>query len=205
MKQLLALVTLLGTTTIAFTQGQVFFSGGVTDATKVSTNPLVPSAGWISGPVGTWQFAMFSAPTNFSSALAPPWLDPNWSFTGNYATNTGSPGRYAGGYNADGSVSVPGYSAGSYVHLLLIGWDTATGGFDLNSVINAYNGAALRFYGRSGIAEVLLGDGVSPPNSLLNMPGFVLIPEPGSITLFCLGTAALLRLRGRKSRGEPAN
>ena len=218
--RLLPIITLLAVAALsARGQGEVVFANGGT-ATRIWIGS-VPS-GW--PPSGTngahyevldyhfpgaYTFALFSADVGVNIASPTPWLDPSWSFTGAYATNTSvtTGGRIFGQQNADGSVTVPGHLGGTSASLMVIGWNTAAGGTTLNEFIADWNSGWPYglIYGYSSVATILLGDGGTTPAISLfgvgpgQISGFGLgMPEPASTTLISLGVATLLWFRRPK-------
>lgn len=173
MKGILTLTALLAVAATASAQGTVNFANN--PATKVAINSLPggPSTGFITGPVGSYYFALLVAPTtqttvdfNFSG----------WAFTGNYATNTQSPGRFNGNPTTDG-VTIVGYAPGSTANFVVVGWSSGIG-HDWGTVAPALaNGLWFTGYaGMSGIAQnIVLGGGFMYPPTPLSS-GFTLSP-----------------------------
>ncbi len=211
---------LLGAHFYAYGQGRAFFSN--TSSTTISTNSFPTfQSGTISQPAGSYIFALFSAPSGTPGSNVP-WINNSgWIFTGNYAEIIGGSLGIIGAFgniNADGSVSIPGYAAGSAPELLVIGWEAAYGGNTLQTFINSapidqfqnvnFNG----LYGFSDTANVLLGNStdLSTPflfgGGLGQMSGFTLnnqslpIPEPSTLLLTGLGSLIFLSVRRIKQR-----
>lgn len=217
-KIILTMAAIIGVAGYTYGQGQVVFTATVAGATQASTNN--GTIGKIAGAAGAWEFALFvTGDTNKnnvggvvntrSSPFVTPWTDPGWTFTGVYATNTGTAGRFGVSDPGQTYVTVPGTLAGSYYNFIIVGWNTAAGGKTVNELINAYNaGAADLLYGASGICNaVLAGNNASPGNtsligliSGLQTPGWSLspVPEPATFALAGLGAAAMLIFRRRK-------
>lgn len=218
-KIILTMAAIIGVAGYTYGQGQVVFTATVAAATQASTNN--GTIGKIAGAAGAWEFALFvTGNTNKSdvggvantlnSPFVTPWTDPGWTFTGVYATNTGTAGRFGVSDPGQTYVTVPGTVSGSYYNFIMVGWNTAAGGGTLASLINAYNGGAsgVLLYGASGICNgVLAGNNASPGNtsligliSGLQTPGWQLspVPEPATFALAGLGAAAMLIFRRRK-------
>jgi hypothetical protein len=163
MKLSTTLVFLVASVQLACSQGYVMFAN--TSAAKVSTNAAFggASTGLTSGAVPSYYFGLFVAPTNQTTA------DPSlagWSFTGYYATNTPSPGRFNGNTTSDG-VAISGYGIGSRANFLIAGWSAAIG-HDWDQV-QAWRAqpAQDNWFGLSGVAQnILVGGGPVPPDSL---------------------------------------
>lgn len=203
-KTLVVGVAVLGMVTYTFGQGEVFFANTAGSGTHIYTNntfntPSPTVAGGTGrlapGQGSAFTFALFSANNSVLDILDPsddvvgqaPWLDPRWSFTGVYATNTTSLGRIAiKNPNAGGAAVVPGQAVGTTASLSVVGWNTSFGGDTLQSFMDAYNaansGALGLVWGYSSVAHILLGNGASPPNSFLfgagtgQIGGFTLSP-----------------------------
>jgi len=142
MKAKVLTILITGAVLTGFGQGQVYIAN--TFSTRIKTNytifPGAGTSGDIQQPVGSYIFALFSAPSSMvSGGTQFPFRNSLWTFTGSYAQNTSAPGRIAafGTTNADGSVSIPGYVAGSTVSLLVMGWEAAYGGNTLQSFYDA--------------------------------------------------------------------
>jgi hypothetical protein len=205
-------LTLLGFATVSacgqYGPGEVIFANTTGTAARISTNsaPGGPATGPISG-VGNYYFALFVAPSNVLSVEGVVFHDPDWAFTGNYATNTTGAGRFWGSYNPDGSVTIPGYEAGMTASLVVIGWSANIAGPDLAAVEAwyGYDGSDVPFvgwFGQSAVASIQLGNGGLIPNMFVIGPtvfgaaqGFTLnlIPEPTTIGLAGLAVVLLFR------------
>lgn len=191
---LLALVAWLALLSpVAYGQGQINFNN--TSTTLISTNATVsgPHTGLINGPVGSYYFAVFIAPSGTSDTTA-------FAFAGMYGTNTGTAGRFSGG-----QPGFPTYPPGTTLSFLVRGW-SANIGNDYAAVTNyLVNPTFDAWYGESQVGtEILGGGGIGIPNifgSPPRIPGFVLemytIPEPSSLTLAALGATAMWLLRRR--------
>jgi len=196
MKGLLSLLSCLALLSDTHGQGRVTFAN--TSTTLISTNaiPGGVASGLINQPVGSYYFALFSAPSGTVDTTF-------FAFTGYYGTNTVTAGRFNGG-----QPPVPGYEPGNFVSLLVRGW-SANAGHDYSSVIDYLDNPTFdAWYGESQIATVLVGGGAIPipfifGSQLGQIPGFTLemhtIPEPSSAALVGLGLTAMWLL-GRRSR-----
>jgi hypothetical protein len=201
---LLCLAAANGSAQIYTNQGEVNFGNLLYTPSRIWTNNVPngwtpdlsgtnagTTAGWISGPRGTYMFALFSAPTTVTTVEGgTPWTDANWAFTGNYATNAVPFGRIIGNYNPDNSVTIPGYAPGSSASLVVIGWNTAVGGSTLTSFETAWNQhAAGLYYGCSSVANIQLGNGDSIPDVTIfgastgQIEGFVMAPVVLNVVL----------------------
>lgn len=208
MKRLLSLLPLLASVSLASaTDGWVQFAN--TPLTKVMTNSVYggPATGPISGPVGSYYFALFIAPTSILTCTGPD--DPNWTFTGYYATNmlTFSSGRLAGppGPDAQYDVQIAGYAPGTQANFLVRGW-SADFGHDWSQVRQELDwGAYGSYYAQSLIGtDIYLADAGGPYYDVFGatygIPGFTLnymVPEPSSLALAGLGAVVLLFRRHR--------
>lgn len=183
-------------------QGLVDFSSGLATQNKITTNSVLlgPSTGLISGPVGSYYFALFVAPSTITTLNGP--FDPTLSgftFTGAIGTNT------IAGVFSGGAVAVPGYASGTTASFTIVGW-SANYGTTWPEAIAAINADEFGFWGNSGVAQVMLGGGVAPAGEIFGtgagqIQGFSLnpgpIPEPATFALAGLGTAAILLFRRR--------
>ena len=172
MKVILISAGLLAAATTAFAQGWVNFANS--PLTRVSTNAALGmgNAGLIAGPIGSYYFALLVAPTNQTS------VDQSlsgWSFTGAYATNMVSAGRFYGG-----NVFVSGFGTGP-ANFVVVGWSSDVGHDWAAVVPRIMQGYGAGFAGVSGIvSNVTLGPIIGPASPL---------PLPGGFTLWegCLG------------------
>ena len=219
MKQLLALIALLGSTTITFAQGQVIFANSAATSTLIYTNDGV-SSGRVSG-AGNYYFALYVAPSTVTTIDTPLLLDdPDWAFTGVYATNVAVAGRIFGWKVADmfGNyyAEIDGYPAGTLVSLAVVGW-SANIGVTIYDLANFWHGyslpAGLLLVGQSDIASIYLGNGADMVNYSIfgngagQVHGLTLyaVPEPSAFALTGLGAAALLFFRRpRRQKAEAA-
>lgn len=182
-----------GMNTDTLAQGRIIFANNA--STLISTNSAVGGfpTGTISGPIGTYYFALFVA--------SPGTTDPAlFDFTGAYGTNTSS-GRFSGG-----QPEIAGYAFGSTASFLIRGWSSNIG-HEYSDVLNYLaNPAFDAWYGESLIATIPIGGDTPPPESPFGfvpgkIPGFTLemytIPEPSSAAFAGFGLATLAFLRRR--------
>jgi hypothetical protein len=92
-------------------QGLVKFANSSTTLVSSFGNP-------ISGPAGSYYFALLTAPVGTTDPTAFP-------FSGLYATNTGVAGRIQGGSTL--GVPVPGWGAGTSRAFMVCGWPSSMG------------------------------------------------------------------------------
>jgi len=185
----------------SYGQGQIWFFNSYWDTeTWITTNsiPGGPPTGIISGPVGSYFFALFAAP--------PGTLDPNaFTFTGHYATNYPTAGRLYGGIT-----QLPGVDVDEYCSVIIRGW-SGNIGHDYSAVTDYLaNPTFVAWYGESQIATLRLGGGETPTPLLFGtspgqMPGFNLgmypIPEPSGLALAGLVAATVVAFRRRQRFG----
>ena len=205
MKNLLLLLSLLVSAALAqAADGWVSFLNTAT--TKISTNSYSggPATGYMSGPAGSFYFALFVAPTTVTTSTG--WDDPNWTFTGNYGTNIAvAAGRFVGGRANDAGVSIPGYAPETQANFLVRGW-SADWGTDWSTVQQDLDsGSYGTFYAESLIAtDITLAYSAGPLNFIFGqqvngqIPGFTLndmVPEPSALALLALGALFLPRRR----------
>jgi hypothetical protein len=213
MKKLLTVAALLSVASWSFGQGYVNFANTTASSTHVSTNSVVGGAntGRISGPAGSYYFALFVAPngTAFNPELT------GWSLVG-IAQNTGTLGRFFGSTDTNGQ-QVPGYGISSTASFLVAGW-SANLGTTWQAVLPWYEASRTPagvptdgFFGFSRVAsDIVLGGGSIPVPNLfgaaatqatgfqLGLQTATVIPEPSSFALAGLGAAALMIFRRRK-------
>jgi hypothetical protein len=195
-------------------QGQVTFNNSGT--TLISTNWVHDGAA--TGPIAAYPgsgpnqyvFALFVAPSTVTTVSGA--TDPNWTFTGCYATNTtaATGGRIAGGQPI---LPAP-YATTTTWNFIIRGWSSTIAGQDwptAQAVIHSFEAnnaleAVDMFYGTSAIATITVGGAPSLPSAALfgttpgtSIQGFVLnmvpIPEPSS---FALAAVGLVLLCGRR-------
>jgi hypothetical protein len=198
MKKLIITSTvLLAVAATGFSQGLVNFGGGVSTATKMSTNSVVggPSTGYTSAAGGSFYYALFASAANSTingSAAGVSGLSGNyvfnnmagWELVGT-GTNQLAAGRFSaasqtvlgsqGPLNADGSMSVSGIAGAGTAYLVTVGWSANVG--TTVAAMEAWYAAGANggWIGQSGIATVTLGDGVSvsTPNPFGTTTGLV--------------------------------
>ncbi len=194
-------------------QGTVNFATGAFAATQITTNAVYggPSVGLISGPIGSYYFALFVAPSTVTVNWSPD--DPTlagFTFTGAIGTNTATAGRFSGNNLTTPSVgvAVAGYAAGTTASFTVVGWSVNYGATWADALA-ARNTDKFGYWGSSGVAEVQLGGGAIPAGTIFGLnlgqiPGFALnpgpIPEPQVSALGGLGLLMLLGLRRKGYR-----
>lgn len=183
---------------MASAQGVVGFENGPDTLISTNSNGGGPPSGLMTGPVGSYYFALYSAP----SGTTDPQL---FTFTGAYATNTTTPGLLRDSYPATMTNVAP----ATTVSLLVRGW-SANIGSDVTA-LNAYlaNPTFTAWYGESQIGLLEAGDpndisgaplvfGTLQFPGLVQIPGFTLgvypVPEPSGSALAGL-TAVLICCR----------
>lgn len=194
MKKLAAILCLSALATGAFAQGLVSFLN--TAGTLASANGVATT-----GAAGTYYFGLFTAPRDSTDPLA-------FTFSGLYATNQTTAGRFNGGVNRQ----VTGWAPGETRSILVRGW-SADLGHDWNPIwltgvfpgatatsvfgttVIAPAGVAGGFDGTANLPSLSIFGGAQGIPSGFNMP---LVPEPTSLALAGLGAAAMLIFRRRK-------
>jgi len=198
MKKLAAILCLSALTTGAFAQGLVtFLNSGTTLSTSSATVGGPQTA--TGGSVGSWYYGLLIAASGTTDPTT-------FTFSGVYATNISTAGRFFGGAN----VPVTGWAAGATMAFEVAGW-SATLGHDWQNgwLKGTFSGSGN--FGLSSIATAASGGAGTPASPALNLfggasgiqNGFNLgpagaIPEPSSMALAGLGAAALLIFRRRK-------
>ena len=194
MKTALIIVWVIFTTAAAFAQGIINFANN--PGTLISIGIWPPP---VIGPpsLGSYYFALLTA--------APGTKDPRqFTFSGLYATNTATAGRFSGGYD----IEAPGWAAGTIKSFMVAGW-SASLGQNWNQEWLAGNFDKIGFFGLSGIgtdaAGGFFGNWPLPPMNVfggaLGIPsGFSLfpvpaVPEPAAASLAALGVAMLIAYR----------
>jgi len=185
-----ALTSIIGVAlaTSALSQGLVNFSGGLTAATRMSTNAVVGGAatgvtgasGAVTG-LGIYYYALFASAANTQvgstssgiSGINSNYVFDNasgWTLVG-IGTNNASAGRMQpstqgttsagqGPLNGDNSLTVQGIAGAATAHMVIVGWYSTGIGSTLQSLISWYDSGALGgWIGQSGVATVTLGDG----------------------------------------------
>jgi len=105
--------------TTSFGQGIVDFENF--NNSQISTSG--PTTGLISGPAGTYYFALLVAPTSQTSIT--PSLS-GWGFE-DYGYNTTTPGLMNGNYTTDPGVLVGFYGPGEQANFAVLGWSANIG------------------------------------------------------------------------------
>jgi hypothetical protein len=207
MKKTILTLAVLGALSVpTFSQGLVYFTGGASHATKMSTNSVVggPAAGRTQGD-GTYYYALFASSSQTSiggnaaafsgSAGTYVFEVSGWTLVG-IATNTatlngagtfsavsqGSTSAGQGVPNSDGSLTVQGIAGGASANFVAIGW-SANIGSTLAAVEAWYVNPLDDFWigqSRIGIGQVLGDNGQNPT---LNVMG----TGTSSINAFTLG------------------
>jgi hypothetical protein len=226
MKKLLAIILTTGTLySAAHGQGLVNFVNSAAAASKISINSVPGGAATGLTPPGAGSFyyaAFFSVSATTVDGSSGPviptlanngnyaWNDVNWTFTGDYATNTTLSGRLLGNNSATSSGAlVSGLAGGAFAKFVVIGWSSNLGSTvaSAETALQFGNFVGTGYIGESAVSgSVQVGDGVTVPNpSLLAasgaVPGFTLgvipVPEPGTMALAGLGGLSLLVFRRR--------
>jgi hypothetical protein len=176
----------------ALAQGLINFANSPT--TLVSVN-LGGNVSTISGPVGTYLFALLTSPVPTGP----------FTFSGLYASNivSSTGGRFSGG----NGVAVNGWIPGTTMFYEIVGWSSAGGSVTFNpSWLSDANLPSL--FDISAVGSGVAGGGSQnlPPLPLFGgasgiNDGFMLFsdfPEPSSLSLAGLGAVVLLIFRRRK-------
>jgi hypothetical protein len=192
--------------------GSVYFINS--SLTFITTNGTGGS-GLISGGSGSFYFGLFIAPSGTTDTDI---LDPTWTFTGVYATNT-SPGLLTGGPLA----LVSGWEPGTTKSYTVAGW-SANLGHDwplISSQLDDGSWIENGFFGQSAIGSATAGGRL--PSGIIRLPpplfalefagsslnaGFSLneVPEPNASLMLALGLVITYffgscELSGLRSRG----
>jgi len=174
----------------ALSQGLVFFSGGGSASTRISTNTVVAGAatGLTAGTANLFYYALFASAANTqvgSTSSAINGINSNYVFNNSagwtlvgMAGSLANAGRFGAltqgttdgnqtALNGDGSLAVSGIAGGGNAHFVILGWSASIGS-TLAAVTAWYNaGANNAFIGQSAVSTALtIGDGglVSTPN-----------------------------------------
>jgi len=148
MKKLLTLAALLGAASLSFGQGYVGFFN--TSTYRVSTNGTTLS-GFTSGAAGSWYYALLVAPStqnNVDASLT------GWTFSGLYATNTTTVGRFNGSNSTDGTGVGPlpaPYAPSTTADFVIVAW-SANLGSDWTAVFNGRPASLVSGIGGRGTA-----------------------------------------------------
>jgi hypothetical protein len=179
MKKALALIAALLTSAGAYAQGQVNFLTVVGPAANRVVFAPVSRPGAAQPGQGEGAGAGYTAQLFVDNAGTLTALTPATTF------RTDSAGASFFVLDPGTPVTVPGFAPGTSAPLVFRAWETSAG---------SYEAATIKGESRASIA---LGGGLLPPTNLVGLQGFVMVPEPSTITLGVLGAAALL-LRRRK-------
>jgi len=225
MKKVLTLAALMGIASLSFGQGYVSFSAGSTTATRVSTNGTAVAGS--NAPIWYYALfaapSTISNGTNSSTSLDP--TTTGWTVVA-YGTNGTLAGRLNGNTTTDSAVQIPGFGVGSSADFAIAGWSANIGNtwaqveafFNNSAQLTQASHDAGSQAGTAGFFGIapLTADNVplaasgGPYNGLFGtatglIQGFSLAnitatatPEPTSMALLGLGSAALLIFRRRK-------
>jgi len=221
MKKILVALAVVASVGSSFAQGTVAFVNGTTS--KVGTNSVVNgvSTGSISG-LGNYYFALFysASATKVGGSSAAvvgtngtyAFNDASWTFApGAYGTNIASAGRFSSVISdANGATAVTGVAGGSVAQFTVIGW-SANIGSTLAALQSWYNNGSpttlTGWIGESIVSSpITTGAGVGLPPGLFGSTGpitaftlgqVVPTPEPSTMALAGLGSAALFLFRRR--------
>jgi hypothetical protein len=201
MKKLAAILCLSALTTGAFAQGLVTFLNNNSTLSSATVNGVSAAT---SGAAGSWYYGLLIA--------APGTTDPKaFTFSGAYATNIATAGRFFGG----SGVPVTGWVAGDSKAYEVAVWSASLGhDWKAGWLTGDFGGATSGNFGLSAIATGISGGFGSPATPSYNLfggatglstgfnaadiGGTPVIPEPTSMALAGLGAAALLIFRRRK-------
>jgi len=190
----------------AFSQGLVYFSGGGSAATRISTNSVVggSSAGTTSLGAGQYYYALFASAANttvsgnsaaFSGSGNGTYVFnalSGWTLVG-FASSTANAGRFGaisqgtsdanqGALNSDGSLTVQGIAGAANANFVAIGW-SANIGSTLAALEAWYANPTLAGW----IGESIVGAGESlGDNNLVSTPQAFGVGA-GQLTGFLLG------------------
>ena len=191
MKKLAVALCLTALTTGAFAQGLVNFFN---NSTTLISSGLPGNSTAISGAVGSYYFALLTAPSGTTDPKA-------FTFSGAYGTNQTVAGRFTGG----GNVVIQNWAPGTIKAFEVAGWSSSLGTTFNSAWLTSMPGG----FGLSTIASgspggFNAGTGGTDPNLVIFSStsiasGFLVpIPEPGTFALAGLGAAAMLIFRRRK-------
>ena len=196
MKSILLSVLSLACVT-GFSQSTIDFSNNA--SAPISTNSVYggPATGLTAAIPNSYYYALFAAPPSVTSVFGTVLTDPNWIFTGAYATNTGV-GLFRGG------MAIIGQPSASFS---VIGWSSNVGTTVAAVQSWLLNPAPAGHFGQSVVAANYTIGGPVPlfGNGLGQIHGFTLeiqqVPEPS--LLLPAAAAALAFRRRRQSRFKP--
>jgi len=207
MKKTIAMLVLGGAICSSFAQGTLTFNNSATTLISTNTTHGGPATGPASPVLGSWYYAMFTAPVAITTYGGNE--DPNWTLR-ETATNSAaaSGGRLVGGQPATA------LAGGSTVNFIIRGWSAnlGTSWAQVLSTLQTPAGIAggSYFIGQSaiGLNAIFNDPAAAPVNGAFGtsggstVPGFTLdftqVPEPSSMALAGLGAASLLLFRRRK-------
>lgn len=202
-------------TPFAFAQGIVDFENFNNSLVSINSVHNGPATGLMSGPPGTFYFALMQGFTNATSIDAT--LDNGtslanggWIFSGNLAKNTSTSGLLNGNYTTDPGVDIVGEGPGDLANFAVVGWSANIGTTYADAKAWWNNGnpnsGQSGWFSISSIAQdVLVGGGLYPvptifgPTPGYEIQGFTLnyylVPEPSTLALAGLGSLAFILLR----------
>ena len=200
MKTLLGILCASALTTGVFAQGLVAFNN--TPATLVSQGFYPGGVSTvISGAAGSFYFGLLTSPNGQAGTF---------TFSGNYATNSGT----AAGQFIGGTQAVNGWVPGTTTFYEVAGWSGSLGPVFQPGWLTGIGITDGSFFGTSNSASGAAGGGTPPisPFPLFSDTAFggagissgfelfgpILVPEPTSMALAGLGAAALWIFRLRK-------
>lgn len=226
MKKIVATLCVTALAMAAFSQGTINFANNT--VTKISTNSVAGGGGsGVAQASGTsFYYALLTAASTVTTvdASLQQLLTATWTFTGQYATNTGLAGRLGGG----SGVPATGWAPARTNSFIVVGWSanmgatwsavaalmtgaTFNGGGWAGGGLNGSDwlGASSVAFGQAGGTDPVTGLGFQAYNlfgtaSAAGTPitsGFSLfttVPEPSTMALAGLGAAAMLIFRRRK-------
>jgi hypothetical protein len=212
---------LLLTASLSFAQGEVDFENFSNSLIYTNSVHNGPATGLMSGPVGSYEFALLAAFTNTTTIDATLGggraLDNGgWDVAYLYGYNTATPGLMNGNDLQSGPAAGPlaGWPSGDLANFAVVGWSANIGTSWGDALAWWNNGnpnsGPSGYFAISGIAQdVVVGGNPYPiptifgPTPGYEIQGFTLnlytIPEPSTLLLAGFGVASLLALRRRKS------
>jgi hypothetical protein len=187
-------------------QGQVNFANGSMSLVQIeigsSSNPaLVAAPSSVYGTRIQLYYSLSATPV--ASGLANVFDTTGWTAVGNLGTAIASNGRFS-----VGSVTIANVAGGTSVWLEAIAWTgtSQTAATAVSTLSAALQGGSL--IASSGAWQQVLGDPNSTPPGTptptaanMNALGNIVLcpcPEPGTVSLICLGAASVFMFRRRK-------